>query len=96
MNLIETILFGGLMGLISAGLIILFLEIKSKMKFSTPYKLMLRIISLPFIFGILFVTHNLFVLKRVYMFFLYGGEFIQYSKDEAKTIKDVYDTLKKK
>lgn len=55
-----------------------------------------RIISAPFIFGILLVAHNWFVLKRVLMFLKYGGECTVYDKNDLKTIQDIYQQIKNK
>lgn len=53
-------------------------------------KIILRIIVSPFILGILLVTYNYTVFKRVILFLRYGGEWINYNKDDNKTIQDLY------
>lgn len=53
-----------------------------------------RIIVSPFVFGILIITHWTFAIKRTWHFIQFGGEFIQYPKDEHKTIQSVYELVK--
>ena len=55
-----------------------------------------RIIFAPFIYGILFITHNWFAIKRTIQFIRYGGEVNLYDKDDKKTIQDLYELLKEK
>lgn len=57
-------------------------------------KLIIRIIASPFIFGICFIGNTCVAFNRTYLFIKHGGEWINYEKDETKTIKDVYDKLK--
>lgn len=57
-------------------------------------KIIKRIIVLPFVFGILFVTHISFIFHRTYLFLRYGGEFANYHKDEVKTIQEIFHLIK--
>lgn len=45
-------------------------------------------------FGILFVAHFTFVIKRLFGFIKYGGEASIYEKNELKTIQDIYKLIK--
>jgi hypothetical protein len=66
------------------------------MKYTSKYKLVKRLLSAPFVLGLLLVTHNLFVLVRWYNFIIRGGEFINYdNKNDFKTIQDIFEELKK-
>jgi len=56
-------------------------------------KYILRILVLPFVIGLILVKFNYLGLKRCYYFLLYGGEFINYEKDDSKTIKEIYEEL---
>jgi hypothetical protein len=53
-----------------------------------------RVLVSPAILLLLIVSHNWFVVKRTIHFLIYGGEFIQYDKDEYKTIKEIYEEIK--
>jgi len=53
-----------------------------------------RILSLPFIMIIFFITAMTLYVKWVYRYILFGGEFIPYkSKNDPKTIADLYRQL---
>ena len=54
----------------------------------------MRIIALPFVIGLLFITHNFFVLKRTYHFLKFGGEYVNFEQNERKTIQDIFNMLK--
>jgi hypothetical protein len=54
----------------------------------------LRIIVVPFIFGIIFVAHMIFVFERTWHFFLYGGEYVNFEKPERESIQEIYNELK--
>ncbi len=54
----------------------------------------IRIISSPFILGLVLITHISFAFKRTFDFIRYGGEFSNYDKNERATIQDVYEKLK--
>lgn len=55
--------------------------------------LTLRIISAPFILCILVIAHNFFVLERFWHYLKFGGEYINFEKEEKRTIKDIYEML---
>ncbi len=54
-----------------------------------------RLIVSPFIFALIFIAHNLFVIKRFWHFLKFGGEYINFEEDESATIKDILAELKK-
>lgn len=55
----------------------------------------IRIIVSPFVFMLLFITHNLFVLRRFWHFLKFGGEYVNFEENEKATIQDIYNELKK-
>ena len=57
-------------------------------------KFALRLITWPFVFALIFISHNLFVLKRTYHFLKYGGEYINFEQDERATIQSIFEMLK--
>lgn len=57
-------------------------------------KTIIRIIASPFVFSICFIGSTCVAFNRTYLFIKYGGEWINYEKDETKTIKDIYQKLK--
>ncbi len=54
----------------------------------------LRLITFPFVFALIFIAHNLFVLKRTYHFLKYGGEYINFEQNEKATVNDLFNMLK--
>lgn len=58
-------------------------------------KLFLRIIALPFVLPLIWISYTYHAFKRAYLFLLYGGEFTSYEKSDMVTIKDIYEELKK-
>ena len=54
----------------------------------------LRLITFPFVFALIFISHNLFVLKRTYHFLKYGGEYINFEQNEKATIQGIFEMLK--
>lgn len=67
-----------------------------KISYSNWYRLVKRILSFPFVFGLLIIAHALFVLVRSFHFLLRGGEYINYDqKNDPKSIEDIYQLLKK-
>lgn len=54
----------------------------------------LRLILWPFVFGIIFIAHNFFVLKRTYHFLKYGGEYVNFEKNESENIVGILKMLK--
>jgi hypothetical protein len=71
-------------------------KLKNIMKYTSKIRLIKRLLSAPFILGLLLVTHNLFVFVRWYHFIVRGGEFINYdNKGDFKAIQDIFEELKK-
>lgn len=58
-------------------------------------KLIARIVLSPLIFVIVFVFTLIVAVNNLILFARYGGEFINYSKDDSKHIYDIYELLKK-
>jgi len=54
----------------------------------------IRIISFPFVFAIIFIAHNFFVLKRTYHFIMFGGEYINFEENEIENIQEIFKLLK--
>ena len=54
----------------------------------------LRILMSPFLLCIILIKYNYHALKHTFLAVKYGGEWITYTKDEPKTIKDVFEELK--
>ena len=57
-------------------------------------KILLRILASPFVLALMVIAHTYFVLRRWVDFLRFGGEFIQYSKDDSDTIHKIYMELK--
>jgi len=57
-------------------------------------KLLLRIVVSPFILGLILTTYTYHAIKNTILFVLYAREWITYSKDDKKTIQDIYLLLK--
>jgi len=53
-----------------------------------------RIIALPFIFIIIFISHNTFVLRRTYFYLMFGGEYINFEENERESISEIFEMLK--
>lgn len=68
---------------------------ESRRKFN-KHNFLLRIFVSPLIFCILFITHNLFVLRRFYHFLKFGGEYVNFEENERRTLMEIYNELKKK
>lgn len=57
--------------------------------------IIIRLLSLPFIMGLVLIYLIFQFFKIIYNFILYGGEFMTYySKDQPKTMQNIYDELK--
>ncbi len=54
-----------------------------------------RILVLPFVSGILLITYIFHLINRCRLFLLYGGEWMEYYKDDRATINTIYLELKK-
>lgn len=57
-------------------------------------KYTLRILASPFFFMVIFIWVVFHAVNRTILFIRYGGELINYEKDEKKTIQDIYEKLK--
>ena len=53
-----------------------------------------RIIALPFVFAIIFIAHNAFVLKRTFHYFMYGGEYVNFEENERDSMAAIFEMLK--
>jgi len=49
-----------------------------------------RIIASPFVLGIMLTVGLYYIFERWIAFIRYGGEFINYTKGQPKTVQDVY------
>lgn len=58
-------------------------------------KILLRIISAPFIFGLYAVIGVHISIKATYCFLRYGGEMLVHMKDDRDSIAKIYRELKK-
>jgi len=56
---------------------------------------LLRPVVLPFVFGILLVSHLVALFKSIWLFLLYGGEWVNFTENEVVTQTMIYDELKK-
>jgi hypothetical protein len=59
-------------------------------------KILLRFMAFPFVLGLILISYNYAAIKRAFYFLKYGGEFINYEKNEQIRIHDIYLELKKK
>lgn len=53
-----------------------------------------RLIALPFVFALIFIAHNLSVLKRTYHYIMYGGEYVNFEENERETMAGIFEMLK--
>ncbi len=53
-----------------------------------------RIIAFPFVFAIMFIAHNIFVLKRMWHYLKFGGEYVNFEENERETISGIFEMLK--
>lgn len=59
-------------------------------------KILMRIMSYPFILGLILLSYNAHAILNSIYFLRYGGEWITYSKgDTQTTIKDIFEQIKK-
>jgi hypothetical protein len=58
------------------------------------WNILLRLTGLPFLTVLVVIRAVIGTTKFLINFMMYGGEFISYSKDERKTISDIYILLK--
>jgi hypothetical protein len=57
--------------------------------------ILMRIIAMPFVFGLYVVIYAWIPIKGTYLFLRYGGEFLTYMKDDRDSIARIYEQLKK-
>ena len=57
-------------------------------------RLLLRLLASPFILGMLIIVYIYYSIRRWLDFMKYGGEFINYEKEDQKTIQQIYEQLK--
>lgn len=57
--------------------------------------LILRILSYPFILGLILLKYNAHAIINSIFFLRYGGECITYAKEDKTTMQDIYLELKK-
>ena len=76
-------------------------EMKLKIKYNdmrnkefNKRRLGYRLIALPFIFALIFITHNLFALKRAYHYIMYGGEYVNFEENERESMLGIFEMLK--
>lgn len=55
---------------------------------------LLRIIASPFVLGLILIAYILGAFKRWVQFLKYGGEWINYDKDETVTIQKIYEEIR--
>lgn len=74
---------------------------KLKIKFSdmrnkkfNKRRIVYRLIALPFVFALIFIAHNLSVLKRTYHFIMYGGEYVNFEENERESMLGIFEMLK--
>ena len=60
-----------------------------------PITILLRIISLPFVYGLHFIYANLTAIKMTWLFLRYGGEWIVYIRGDKERLSDIFTMLKK-
>jgi hypothetical protein len=53
-------------------------------------KIILRILSFPFVLGLILIAYNTYGFARAVSFLKHGGEWINYRKGDKKTIYDIY------
>lgn len=57
-------------------------------------KIGMRLFASPFIFGMLTVAYTRSLFIHFYHVMLYGGEWITYKPEDAKTVLDIYNLIK--
>ena len=64
------------------------------MIYSSKFKLVLRLVSVPIVFLLVFIAHTFHAFKRTWLFIKYGGEFANYERNDDVTMQDIYKELK--
>jgi quinol-cytochrome oxidoreductase complex cytochrome b subunit len=54
----------------------------------------LRIVALPFVLGIMAVSHIFCLLRQTRNFLLYGGEYINFEQNERESMLKIFEMLK--
>lgn len=63
---------------------------------SRPTRIILRLLMSPFLLCIILIRYNYIAIKHALLAVKYGGEWITYyERDEYKTIKNIYEEIKK-
>ena len=57
--------------------------------------ILLRILSLPFVYGLHFIYANYVAIKHTVNFLRYGGEWIVYIRGDKERLSDIFTMLKK-
>jgi len=53
-----------------------------------------RLIALPFVAAILLISHLAFVIKRIWHYLLYGGEYVNFEENERESMAAIFKMLK--
>jgi hypothetical protein len=64
------------------------------MKYTSKYKLLLRIVCSPIVLLLLLVTFFMNTMRIFFSYLWYGGEWITYTKNDPNTIHNIYQHLK--
>ena len=56
-------------------------------------KYILRLLTLPFIFGVVFIGYNYSLICHLIHFVRYGGEWITFNKDSKDTIRELFNKI---
>lgn len=65
------------------------------MKYSSKYKLLIRLIVSPIILALMLVTYLVNTIRMFVMFIRYGGEWITYDKEDIASIEKIYRQISK-
>lgn len=59
-------------------------------------KYFLRLIALPFIFGVIFIGYNYSLIHHLIHFVRYGGEWITFDNNSKNTIRELFNKIENK
>jgi hypothetical protein len=59
-------------------------------------KYILRLITLPFVFGLIFIGYNYSIIKHLIHYIKYGGEWMTFDKDSKNTIRELFNKIENK
>jgi uncharacterized membrane protein (DUF106 family) len=65
-----------------------------KTRIRTMKRIIMRILGFPFVFGLMIIASLVNLFSNIIQFIRFGGELINYEKDEIRMINDVYKELK--